>query len=110
MTDRLTQLFRFLDLDPTDAFTRYSIAYEYRQLAQWALAAEHFEALLAQHPNYVGAYYHLGHTYLRLKELDKATQIFNAGIEYARKNNDAHAQSELRNALTNLELGLDLED
>lgn len=107
MTDRLTQLFRFLELDPTDSFTRYSIAYEYMQREDWAAAAEHFEALLAHDPNYIGAYLHLGQTYLRLKEQDKAIQIFNAGIENARKNADTHALGELRNALTNVELGLD---
>ncbi|MFN0200861.1 MAG: tetratricopeptide repeat protein [Bacteroidia bacterium] len=108
--DRLAQLFSFLELDANDAFTLYSIAYEYVQSGNLAEGIVYFERLLAMHPEYVGAYYHLAKCYQRTNQPEKAAASYEKGMEIAEKKKDFHALSELKNAYLNFEMGLDDEE
>lgn len=103
LTPRLTQLFAFLEADPSDAFTRYSIAYEYTQSKQWEEAIFHYTKLLEDHPTYVAAYYHLGKTYEQLNAGEQARTTYETGIAAARNARDRHALAELQSALAELE-------
>ncbi|MEO0468626.1 MAG: tetratricopeptide repeat protein [Bacteroidota bacterium] len=106
---RLDRLFTFLQRAPEDAFTLYSIAYEYVQMAEWDEALNYFTKLKALHPDYVGLYYHLGKTYERLDQKETAISTYEEGLVVAQKQKDFHARSELQRAL-NQATGLDFED
>lgn len=101
-TERLGQLFQFLSLDPADAFTRYSIAYEYMGLEKYDKAAEHFGILIQEHPDYLGTYYHYGACLLELDKKQEAEAIFEAGMVKARDARDSHALAELQTAYNNM--------
>ena len=62
---RLQQLLAFYADDPTDAFTIYALATEYRA-QEPERAWEFYQKLLAEHPDYVGTYYPVSYTHLTL--------------------------------------------
>jgi len=103
---RLEQLFSFLQADPNDTFTLYSIAYEYMQLRDFPKAIEYFEQLRTVNPNYTGLYYHLGIVYEKVGQPEKGMEIFQKGIEIASEMKDQHALSELKNIYQNREMGI----
>ena len=100
---RLDELKKFLDEDPTDAFTHYAIALEYIAKRNYDEAIAKFEEVLALDPNYVAAYHQLGLLYVRLDLVDDARKIFEQGIRVADQIRDAHARSEMEDALDELE-------
>jgi tetratricopeptide (TPR) repeat protein len=103
---RLKQLFTFLEMDPTDAFTRYSIGYEYVGMGESEKALACFEALKSDIPEYVGTYYIMGKTLESLNRKEEAAAIYKEGISVAESRRDFHALAELRTALNEV-LGLD---
>ena len=106
---RLEKLFEFLKKAPNDAFTLYSIAYEYMNTGEHESAKDYFNRLLEADPLYIGAYYHLGKTLEKLKLPESAAQVYLEGISMAQKKPDFHALAEL-NTARNALLGLDYED
>ncbi|MFK7922169.1 MAG: heme biosynthesis protein HemY [Bacteroidia bacterium] len=106
---RLQRLFDFLQKAPNDAFTLYSIAYEYQQMEQWAEAQKYFEQLKDQQPDYIGLYYHLGAVFERQGETDSAITVYKEGIALAQQKRERHALSELERALSTV-LGVDDDD
>ncbi|GAA4349390.1 hypothetical protein GCM10023185_06090 [Hymenobacter saemangeumensis] len=105
---RLEQLLAFYADDPNDAFTIYALATEYRAtepLRAW----EYYEKLLAEHPDYVGTYYHAGKLLEGFGKKDEAADIYRKGLVVSKKAGQQHAASELRQALNSC-LGLDYED
>lgn len=107
--DRLSQLLQFLERAPKDAFTLYSIAYEFLNRNEHEKALKYFRDLKNIDPNYTGTYYHLGKTLEKLDRKKEAIGIYKEGIQITQKLRDFHALSELRTAL-NSALGLDYED
>jgi tetratricopeptide (TPR) repeat protein len=103
---RLQQLLAFYEADPTDAFTIYALATEYRA-AEPLRAWEFYEKLLTEHPDYVGTYYHAGK--LLEGKKDEAEQVYRKGLIVSRKAGQLHAASEIQQALNSC-LGLDYED
>lgn len=99
--DRIDQLLTFLKEDPDDAFTRFALAQEYARNGNEEAALTHYEALLADHPGYLGTYYHLGQLYRALDREEEAVATFQAGIAEAGRQNDLHTRSELQNVLMN---------
>ena len=105
---RLQQLLAFYEDDPTDAFIIYALATEYRAQAP-EQAWEFYQKLLAEHPDYVGTYYHAGKLLEQFNKPDEAEKVYRTGLLVARKAGEQHAASELRQALNSC-LGLDYED
>ena len=105
---RLQQLLAFHEDDPTDAFILYALATEYRAEAP-ERAWEFYQLLLADHPDYVGTYYHAGKLLEQFNKPDEAEKVYRTGLLVARKAGEQHAASELRQALNSC-LGLDYED
>ncbi len=103
--DRLEALLQFYREDPHDAFTRFALAQEYWKRGDVAQALHFFEGLRADHPNYVGTYYHLARLYQTLGRLDEARRTYQQGIEVARQLGEVKALAELQDALMALELG-----
>ena len=105
---RLQQLLAFYQDDPTDAFTIYALATEYRA-QEPGRAWEYYEKLLSEHPDYVGTYYHAGKLLEEFDKKDEAEKVYRTGLRVARQAGQQHAASELLQALNKC-LGLDYED
>lgn len=97
-SNRLEQLYHFLEDRPEDEFLLFAVAKEYEKLENEAKAEEYYLKLYHDHPNYVGTYYHLGKLYERAEDVDRATEIYEKGMEIAKTVGDKHAFGELRGA------------
>jgi tetratricopeptide (TPR) repeat protein len=106
---RLTKLMEFLESDPNDPFILYAIATEYNSSDDVEKAFEYYLKLVAEHPEYVGTYYHLGKLYEKNSNSAAAIDIYQKGMTAARSKRDMHALSELQGAF-NTASGLDYED
>lgn len=107
--DRIQALREFLAEDPEDAFTRFALAAEYRKRGELDEARAFFEGLVADHPDYVGTYYHLGKLYEEVGRTDQAIETYRAGVHVAEVQRDHHARAELQSALLEAE-GFDDDD
>lgn len=96
--DKIVQIKSFLESSPGDSFLRHALALEYVKRNEDAPARETFEQLLADDPNYVGSYFHLGKVLERLGERDAAAAAYEKGMEIARQLRDMHAYNELQAA------------
>lgn len=105
---RLTQLLAFYQEDPHDPFTLYAIATEYRAV-NVEKARLFYEKLLAEHPDYVGTYYHVASLYLQVNEPALAKQAYQKGMQVSRQQGQQHAFAELQQAYNKM-MGLDYED
>ena len=105
---RLEQLLEFYKEDPSDAFTIYALATEYLKI-DTRKSKEYYEMLLAQHPNYVGTYYHAAKLYDELGQKDDAEKVYKKGMQISRQEGNMHAFSELQQAYNKF-MGLDYED
>lgn len=103
---RTEQLQKFIALDASDTFSRYALGLEYMKQENFKEAENCFRFLSENHPDYIGTYYQFGKLLQQLGKEDEAKSIFRKGMELT-KNADLKTYSELQNALTNLELGLD---
>ncbi len=106
---RIIKLLKFLQEDENDPFLLYALATEYNNAGEKGLALQYYEGLVANHPNYIGTYYHLGKLYLLLNEEEKAISTFQEGMKIARLIRDQHAYNELQ-GIYNQAAGLDYED
>jgi len=106
---RIDKLLNFLDNDPKDPFVLYALATEYNSLNDFKKAFEFYLKLVAEHPDYVGTYYHLGKLYEKTDNKEKAMETYKLGMSAARNKRDMHAFSELQGAY-NSAAGLDYED
>ena len=104
---RINRLYKFLEEDPDDPFVRFALATEYRKIGEVERALMWFEQLVADRPDYVGTYYHLGKLYTDLGRTTEARETFDRGIETASAVHDFHAISEIRSARMELEESLD---
>ncbi len=99
MQRRLAALLAFHEEDPNDPFTRFALASEYLKQNQIAEALTFFENLIADHPEYIGTYYHLGKLYEQLNRKPEAITTYQSGIAVAQRIQDFHARAELQDAL-----------
>jgi len=106
-SDRLQALLQFYKDDPSDAFTRFAIAQEYRKRGETEKALQFFEELVEDQPGYTGTYYHLAALYEQLGRRDDALAMYEQGIAEAREQRQTKDLSELQDALMNLELADD---
>ena len=105
---RLEQLLEFYKEDPSDAFTIYALATEYLKIDTHK-SKEYYEMLLAEHPNYVGTYYHAAKLYDELGQKDEAEKVYKKGMQISRQEGNMHAFSELQQAYNKF-MGMDYED
>ena len=107
--DRLQALLSFYKEDPNDPFTRFALAREYLGRGETDEALVFFEKLVADDPAYVGTYYHLGKLYEDLSRKQDAIRTYEAGIQVAQQQRDAHARAELQDALMSAQ-GIGFDD
>jgi predicted Zn-dependent protease len=102
---RLAILKSFAEKRPQDPFPRYALAMEYKTAADAAAAWRVFEALIAEHPDYVPAYSPAGEVLLALGRGADARGVYAKGIEAAGRKNDAHAREHLEAMLAEIDGG-----
>jgi tetratricopeptide (TPR) repeat protein len=100
---RLEQMLAFLEQDPDDSFARYAVALEYNSRKEHAKALEYLSELRRRDPDYVAAYFQLGHIYTGMDEWEKAEEALTEGIKVAKRTGDLHSASEMQAALDELE-------
>ena len=98
-SNRLEQLYHFLEDRPDDAFLLFAIAKEYEGLGNEEKAKSYYLKLTDDHTDYVGTYYHLGKLYERAEEWKFAELTYQKGMEISKAAGDKHAYGELRGAL-----------
>jgi Tfp pilus assembly protein PilF len=96
--ERIEQLKKFLEANPTDSFLKHALALEYIKVGNDETARQVFEELLADEPGYVGSYYHLGKLFERIGNNDKAIEWYQKGMAIAKEKGEQHAFGELRGA------------
>jgi len=99
---RREMLEEFVAAHSNDAFARYGLAMECAKAGDAAAAGQHFQALLAAHPEYVAAYFHYGQLLAKLGRTEEARSTLSAGIGAAQRAGDEHARSEIEAALAEL--------
>ena len=97
----LTNLLAFYEEDPNDPFNIYALAIEYMK-SDASQAALYFNKLLNEHADYLPTYYHAGAFFAETGDVMKAEEIYQKGVELARRQNNAKALRELQGAYNNL--------
>ena len=96
--DRITKLNEFLKVNPADSFVQHALALEYIKMGNDESACSLFEEILEREPGYIGSYYHLAKLLERNNKTDQAINVYQKGMEEAKKAGDNHAFGELRGA------------
>ncbi|MEM6271578.1 MAG: tetratricopeptide repeat protein [Bacteroidota bacterium] len=99
---RLAQLKALLDAEPNDPFLIYGIAQEYIAGGIFPEAKSWFEKLVAEHPDYVPAYYHFGLCLYRLEEDERAFSVWRKGVEVAQAAGNRKTALEIKELLADL--------
>lgn len=100
--DRIEKLKDFLKDSPRDAFLQHALALEYIKIGNEEEARVLFEEIIKREPGYVGTYYHLAKLLERNDKKDEAINVYEKGMEEAKKAGDNHAHNELRAAYEEL--------
>jgi tetratricopeptide (TPR) repeat protein len=99
---RLEQFKEFVEMDPTDTFSRYALALEYMGVSDFELSVHHFQEVIRLDPSYSAAYFQAALASEQMQKVDQARDFLIRGIEAAEKKNDWHARDEMKAALANL--------
>lgn len=92
---RRAQIEELLKADPHDPFLKYALAKELASEGDVAAALTAFDRVIAEHPDYVAAYFQKGQTLAGEGEDEAAREVLGRGIAVARRVGDAHAAGEM---------------
>ncbi|HLR31049.1 MAG TPA: tetratricopeptide repeat protein [Fodinibius sp.] len=104
---KVKQLARQIKNNPGDSFSKFALALEFRKQGEYKNARILFEDIRDKDPDYVGVYYHLGKLYEMFDRLPEAKKMYEQGIPIADFLNKKRTESELREALHNVEIEMD---
>jgi predicted Zn-dependent protease len=99
---RIEFLKESVEAKPEETFIRYALAMELSKYGDPEDAWQHFNYLLAHHPDYSPTYYQAGAFLARQGRVEEAKQVLAKGIEVTARQGNLHAQSELQAALDQL--------
>ena len=99
--DRLKELEKFYEEDPSDPFNAYALAIEYLKDHPEKSKAL-FRKLLSAHPDYLPTYYHAALFFSETNEKKTAIDVFEKGMSLAKKLNDKKTLRELQTAYDEL--------
>ena len=99
MTKRLAMLEKMVQGGSTDPFARYALAMEYSAAGRVDDALRTFGELRAQSADYVPMYLMCGTMLAKVGRKEEGREWLEAGVVAARTKGDAHALSELEQAL-----------
>jgi Tfp pilus assembly protein PilF len=100
---RLDQFKEFVEMDPSDTFSRYALAMEYMSIQQFDDAVGHFREVLKQDPTYSAAYFQAAIASRKSGSNDQAIDFLTRGIEAAEKKGDWHARDEMKAVLEEIQ-------
>jgi tetratricopeptide (TPR) repeat protein len=92
----------FAEKRPQDPFPRYALAMELKTSGDRDGAWRTFEALVAEHPDYIASYAPAGEVLVELGRVEEARSLYGKGIEACARKNDGHARDHLESALADL--------
>jgi Tfp pilus assembly protein PilF len=96
---RLEQFKEFVEMDPSDTFSRYALALEYMGVERYAESIHEFQEVLKQDPTYSAAYFQAANAARKNDEIEKAKDFLTRGIDVAEKKGDWHTRDEMKAAL-----------
>lgn len=99
MPSRLETLKDFVAQAPDNAFARYGLAMELKQLGETDAALEQFKLLAERHPDYAAGFQQAGQLLLGLGRVAEARIQLQTGIAAAERTGDAHGAAEMRGLL-----------
>lgn len=99
---RLEQFKEFVEMDPSDTFSRYALAMEYMGAGKYAESLVQFREVLKLDPTYSAAYFQAAIASRKNDEIQQAREYLTQGIEVADKKGDRHACDEMKQALQDL--------
>ena len=100
---RLEQFKEFVELDPTDTFSRYALGMEYMGAGDYQQGIEQFDEVIRLDSTDAAAYFQAANACEILNENDRAKDYLRKGIQAAEKKGDKHAKDEMTAALEKLE-------
>ncbi len=106
--ERIKLLKDYCAEEPQNPFNYYALALEYREFDKTE-AAHFFDFVVGKFPNYLPVYFPAAQFFFENEELQKAKNLFEAGIELAHALQDEKARKELSNAYQNFLFETDLE-
>ena len=92
---RRARIEELLEADPDDVFLKYALAKEFAAEGDVPSALTAFDRVIAEHPDYVPAYFQKAQTLASEGETDAARAALEAGIIIARRVGDTHAAGEM---------------
>jgi Tfp pilus assembly protein PilF len=101
--DRIQKLLEFLKQSEGDSFLQHALALEYVKIGKDMEALQLFNNVIQNDPGYVGSYYHLGKLLEKMGQIEKALEIYNTGMDEAKKAGDKHSYNELMGAKDEIE-------
>jgi len=104
---KIKRLAQQIRKQPDDSFSKFALALEFRKQGELKKARILFEDILENDPEYVGIYYHLGKLYELLERPKDALKLYKTGISITEKQNESRTQSELKEAVAQLEIELE---
>lgn len=100
---RLEQFKEFVELDPTDTFSRYALGMEYMGAGNYPEAIAQFDEVIHLNSTDSAAYFQAANVCEILNENDRAKDYLRKGILAAEQKGDKHAKDEMTAALEKLE-------
>ena len=94
--DKIEKLKEFLKTSPQDNFLQHALALEYIKIGDDDQARLLFEEILNRDPGYIGSYYHLAKLLERIEDTPGAINVYEKGMEEAKKKGEMHAYGELK--------------
>jgi Tfp pilus assembly protein PilF len=100
---RLEQFKEFVDMDPSDTFSRYALGMEYMGVGDFENAIAQFEEVTKIEPANSAAYFQSANACERQGDIVRAKEFLRIGIQVATEKGDRHAKDEMTAALEKLE-------
>ncbi|NNC83847.1 MAG: hypothetical protein HKN79_09725 [Flavobacteriales bacterium] len=101
---RIDLIKEMLHKNPTDSYLRYAIAMEYLEIGNKAVALKELETVIKKDKGHVATYPVLGKLLEEKGKTKKAIEVYQSGLEIARKKNDTKVIGALSEALLILDV------
>jgi tetratricopeptide (TPR) repeat protein len=102
--DRLKMIETMLETNPRDSFLHYAAALEHQKNGELTQAVKILKSIIKNDPDYLASYYQLGKILEDRNKVDEAIEVYKAGKDIARKQNDSKTLGELSEALMLLDV------
>jgi tetratricopeptide (TPR) repeat protein len=102
--DRLKMIETMLETNPRDSFLHYAAALEHQKNGELNQSVKILKSIIKNDPDYLASYYQLGKLLEDRNKVDEAIEVYKAGKDIARKQNDSKTLGELSEALMLLDV------